>query len=74
MKEEFVRTADHPQNATDEQATPNEYSSDMLQEGMENIATEEKLLLPQQEIGNRSKDQAHPVLQEQLAHQQVFPG
>ena len=40
MKEEFVRTADHPQNATDEQATPNEYSSDILQEGMEDIATD----------------------------------
>ena len=38
MKEEFVRTADR--TAADEQATPNEYSSDMLQEGMEDIATE----------------------------------
>ena len=40
MKDEFVRTAGQSQNATDEQATPNEYSSDMLQEGMEDIATE----------------------------------
>ena len=40
MKDGFVRTADQPQNATDEQATPNEYSSDMLQEGMEDIATD----------------------------------
>ena len=40
MKDGFVRTADQPQNATHEQATPNEYSSDMLQEGMEDIATD----------------------------------
>ena len=40
MKDGFVRTADQPQNATDEQATPNEYSSDVLLEGMENIATD----------------------------------
>ena len=40
MKDEFVRTADQPQNATDEQATPNEYSSDILLEGMEDIATD----------------------------------
>ena len=40
MKDEFVRTANQPQNATDEQATPNEYSSDKLQEGMEDIATD----------------------------------
>ena len=38
MKEEFVRTADR--TTADEQATPNEYSSDMLQEGMEDIATD----------------------------------
>ena len=38
MKEEFVRTADR--TTADEQATPNEYSSDMLQEGMEDITTE----------------------------------
>lgn len=38
MKEEFVRTADR--TTADEQATPNEYSSDMLQKGMEDIATE----------------------------------
>ena len=40
LKDEFVRTAGQPKNSTDEQATPNEYSSDMLQEGMENIETE----------------------------------
>lgn len=38
MKDEFVRTADR--TTADEQATPNEYSSDMLQEAMEDIATE----------------------------------
>ena len=40
MKDEFVRTAGQPKNSTDEQSTPNEYSSDMLQEGMEDIATD----------------------------------
>lgn len=40
MKDELVRTAGQPTNSTDEQATPNEYSSDMLQEGMEDIATD----------------------------------
>ena len=40
MKDGFVRTADQPQNATDEQATPNEYSGDILLEGMEDIATD----------------------------------
>ena len=38
MKEEIVRTADR--TTADEQATPNEYSSDMLQEGTEDIATD----------------------------------
>lgn len=38
MKEEIVRTADR--TTADEQATPIEYSSDMLQEGTEDIATE----------------------------------
>lgn len=38
LKEEIVRTADR--TTADEQVTPNEYSSDMLQEGMEDIATE----------------------------------
>ena len=38
MKEEIVRTADR--TTADEQAPPNEYSSDMQLEGMEDIATE----------------------------------
>lgn len=38
MKDEFVRTADR--TTADEQATPNEYSSDILLEGMEDIATD----------------------------------